>query len=96
MILRALLEATPEPPADADIEALLYAFDVMHAERQQLLDRLLAPIDVTDEDRDVARQIAEREARWQDALASARAACRQSRLNTGKLRSYASAQAGEL
>ena len=96
MILRALLDATPAPPADADVDALLHAFLVVLAARQEILDRWIEPIVVTDEVRALAEQLTERDAAWHDALAAAQVAVSQHRVNAGKLRGYASAQAGEL
>jgi len=96
VILRALLDATPAPPEGADVDALLHAFDLMRAARQEILDRWIEPIVVTVEVRALAEQLTERDAAWHDALAAAQAAVSQHRLNAGKLRGYAPVQAGEL
>lgn len=96
MILRALLDATPPPPTDADADSLLFAFEVMLSTRQQLLDQWREPVVVTDTHRELVEQLGQREAAWRDALAKAHADVSQHRVNAGKLRGYAPARAGGL
>ncbi len=95
--LQALVDATPPPPETAELDALLVAMWQVHARRAELLASLEAPIVlVTDEDRQLAELIGVRQRAWSDALEVARTALATQRLNSGKVRGYASTLAGEL
>lgn len=88
-MIRALLAATPEPPDLTDVDALLHAFDVMRAARQEILDAMVGPVVISDEDRALADSLLARDAAWLDALARAKAAVGTSRMGTKQLRRYA-------
>ena len=88
-MIRALLDATPVPPDVGDIDALLYAFDVMRAARQEILDAMVGPTVVSDEDRALVGVLIARDAAWIAALERAKADVNQHRLGTKQLRRYA-------
>jgi len=96
MTIRELLDATPEPPSgDVDIDVLLATFHEVLAARQHLIDSARDCVLVA-EDRSLISELEARQAAWSAALARARAVVAQGRVNAGKLRGYASVQAGEL
>lgn len=95
--LQALVDATPPPPECDDLDALLAALWEVHARRAAILATLVTPIALMSaEDLQLAALIAERQTAWADALESARQALATQRLNSGKIRGYASTLAGEL
>jgi hypothetical protein len=98
--LRALLEATPLPPsfeAADDVEALMAALWDSHARRAQVISGLTAPMPlVSDEERELARTLSERQLAWDTALEQARALVGTQRVNANKVRGYASALASAL
>jgi hypothetical protein len=95
-VIRELLEATPFPPDAADVDALLHAFDVMRAARQQILDAMVGPVVISEEDRALADALVARDAVWTDALARAKASVGASRMGTKQLRRYAPTDARDL
>ena len=95
-MIRELLEATPVPPDDGDIDALLYAFDVMRTARQEILDAMVGPFVVSDEDRALAEVLSARDAAWTAALARGKSDVGQHRLGTKQLRRYAPPDACDL
>lgn len=96
-MIRELLEATPEPPVDGEVDALLYSFDVMRAARQVILDAMAAgPIVISEEDRALAETLAARDVAWMDVLRRAKAAVGNQRVGTKQLRRYAPADARDL
>lgn len=88
MTIRVLVDATPPPPDDAEPGALLEAFEVMFAARQEILARIDAIAVITAEDRELVSLLGERQAAWADALARARTAVSHHRLGARQLRSY--------
>lgn len=88
-MIRALLDATPAPPDGGDVDALLYAFDVMRSARQEILDAMVGPFVISDEDRALADLLVARDAAWTAALERAKADVNQHRLGTKQLRRYA-------
>jgi hypothetical protein len=78
------------------VSALLAGFVAMHDARQQILDDLAEPIQLaSDEDREKADLLFERQAAWSQALAEAKIAVGDHRLNVRKLRGYRRVLAGE-
>lgn len=95
--LQALVDATPPPPESDDLDVLLAAMWEVHARRAAILAALVTPIALASaEDLQLAALIAERQTAWADALERARQALATQRLNTGKVRGYATTLAGEL
>lgn len=86
MTLRALLDATPEPPETSDPDVLLAAFEVMAAARQALVGQLVAPVV---EDPDALAMLAERERAWFAAIRRAQQTVASQCGAARKLRSYA-------
>ena len=96
-MIRELLEATPPPPDVTDVDALLYAFDVMRSARQAILDAMAgAPVVISDEDRALADALVARDAAWTAALADAKTSVGQARVGTKQLRRYAPTDARDL
>jgi hypothetical protein len=97
-VIRELLEATPPPPPDeTDIDALLYAFDVICTARQEILDAMAAgPVVISDEDRALSEMLVARDAAWTATLAQAKTAVGQARMATKQLRRYAPTDARDL
>jgi hypothetical protein len=50
-ILARLLELTPEPPIDAEIDQLLAAFDAIVTARAAIIDALIPPVTIAATDR---------------------------------------------
>jgi hypothetical protein len=88
-MIRALLDATPPPPELTDVDALLFAFDLMRTARQEILDAMTGPLVISDEDRGLAEALVARDAAWTDALARAKESVRHHRVGTNQLRRYA-------
>jgi hypothetical protein len=88
-LLRELIAATPMPPEGADADALLAAFDTMFEARQHLLLQITARLVDSDENRALVRELAVRDAAWEQALTAARAAVGAARSGNKALRSYA-------
>lgn len=95
-MIRALLDATPPPPDATDVDALLYAFDMMRDARQRILDAMTGPVVISEEDRALAEALSARDAAWMDALAHAKECVNHSRVGTKQLRRYAPADARDL
>ncbi len=84
------------PPDATDVDALLYAFDVMRDARQKILDAMTGPVVISDDDRALAEALVARDAAWTAALAQAKECVGQSRLGTKQMRRYASLDARDL
>jgi len=96
-MIRELLDATPEPPADGEVDALLYTFDAMRSARQRILDAMVkAPIVISAEDRALADTLAARDAAWMDVLARAKATVSMQSVGTQQVRRYAPADTRDL
>lgn len=97
-ILLELLEATPMPPLSAEIDALLRAFDAMHARRDEILGRLRSssgPRRTLDETEiSIASTLEARQALWMTQLAEAKQATSDQRIGATKLRAYAPSLSG--
>lgn len=92
MTLDDLLAATPAPPAEADAEELLAAFEAMFAARKALIEKLSGTIAVVSpEDVAAASLLNERQAEWSEALARAQRQVAQARIGAKKLKGYAPA-----
>jgi hypothetical protein len=88
-ILARLLEATPLPPKDADVDTLLAAFEASHAARGAILAELGAPLDAsTPEARELLHHLASRQHLWREALAAAIEAVKEQQIGVGKLKRY--------
>lgn len=95
-MIRELLEVTPEPPDATDVDALLYAFDLMRDARQNILDAMTGPVVISEEDRALVEVLVARDAAWTVALVRAQECVKQSRVGTTQLRRYASFDSREL
>jgi hypothetical protein len=89
-IVRALLDATPLPPEDADVDTLTERFAVISAERQALIESITPPLAVmSPEDRAVFDELRARQEGWMAALGKALDHVRAQRIGTAKLKGYA-------
>ena len=88
-LVTRLLDATPVPAADADIDQLLAAFDAIHAARAAILADAQAPFTLSDTDRPLLAELEWRQNIWQDALAAALRRVGVHRRGTAQLRAYA-------
>ena len=88
-VLTGLLELTPLPPAGAEIDPLLAAFEAIIAQRAQLLDRLAPPIVLGDAERVLVLDLERRDSVWQAALTAAMRTVSQQRHGNEQLRAYA-------
>jgi hypothetical protein len=96
-VIRELLEATPPPPPDeADVDALLYTFDLMRDARQKILDTMTGPMVISDDDRALAEALVARDAAWTEVLARAKESVGRQRMGTKQLRRYAPTDARDL
>ena len=89
-IIRELLDATPLPPEDADVDSLTTQFSAISARRQTLIESTTPPVAVTSpEDRAFLEELRARQAAWMDALRRALDDVRGQRIGTTKLKGYA-------
>jgi hypothetical protein len=84
-----MLDATPLPPEDATVEALIAAFATVRACRQAILDEALQVTITEPADRARFAELAARDAAWRDALNTALSVVAAQRLGVTKLRRYA-------
>ena len=88
-ILRELIEVTPMPPEAADADTVIATFEAMFGARQELLGRIGDRLADTDENRALVRELAVRDAAWEQVLTLARDAVGVARSGTKRLRGYA-------
>lgn len=91
-VLTRLIELTPLPPEDAEIDPMLAAFEAIIAQRAALLDHLehlAPPLQLDPADRALVRELERRDAAWQDALTTAMRRVSQQRHGNEQLRAYA-------
>jgi hypothetical protein len=88
-ILAQLLERTPSPPADTDVESLLAAFQTMLAARAAVLAAIAPPFVLSAPDRGLLVELERRQLAWHDALAAAQRTVGAQRCATNQLRAYA-------
>jgi hypothetical protein len=61
-VLTRLIELTPAPPTDSEIDPLLAAFEAIIAQRAELLDRLAPPLQLGDAERALMCELERRDA----------------------------------
>ena len=88
-VLARLIELTPVPPPDAEIDALLAAFEAIIAQRAELLDSLAPPLQLGEAERPLVLEIERRDAIWQAALTAAMRTVTAQRHGNEQLRAYA-------
>lgn len=88
-VLARLLEATPLPPKDGDVDAVLAAFEDSHARRAAILAEVTDPLDIsTPEARELIHHLQTRQDLWREALAQALDRVREHCAGASKLRRY--------
>ena len=87
-LLERLLEATPHPPEGLDADALIAAFQQMHAARKAIMDGMQGLL-LDAFDREGVRELGARQQAWHDALAASMERVREQRIGAAKLRKYA-------
>jgi hypothetical protein len=87
-ILQLLVEATPLPPVEADLDELLYAFRDVDRRRQAIIDDLRAPVATTEEDRVLLAELDARHDAWRAALAIAKERLRGQLVGLRRARAY--------
>lgn len=90
-LLEQLLEATPYPPADVEVDTLLVAFQQMHAGRQAIIDGMKGIL-LDGFDPVGVKELAARQDAWHAALAETMDRVREQRIGTAKLRKYAAVE----
>lgn len=88
-LLEQLLEATPRPTEGLDADAMIAAFQQMHARRQAVMNGMQGLL-LDGFDPDGVRELAARQQAWHEALAATMERVREQRIGAGKLRKYAS------
>lgn len=88
-VLTRLVELTPLPPDDTEIDPMLAAFETIVEQRAALLDRLAPPLQLGDADRSLVLEIERRDAAWRAALTAAMRRVSQQRHGNEQLRAYA-------
>lgn len=89
-IIRDLLDATPLPPEDADVDVLVERFSAISERRQALIDSITPPLAVTSpEEQACLDELRARQTAWMDALGRALDHVRERRIGTAKLKGYA-------
>lgn len=88
-LLTQLIELTPLPPAERDIDTLLSESEAIVDRRAELFAQLDAPLEPSDADRPLVLELQRRDAAWQDALTAAMRTVRRHRHGTEQLRAYA-------
>lgn len=86
-LLEQLLEATPYPPLAIEPDAMITAFQQMHANRQAIMERLQGLL-IDRFDPVGVRELAARQNAWQAALAAAMEKVREQRIGASKVRAY--------
>ena len=88
-LLTRLLDVTPAPTPDTDVEALLAAFEAIVAQRAVILAGAAAPITLSEMDRPLLVELQRRQNIWQDALGAALRRVGEQRVAATQLRAYA-------
>lgn len=88
-VLVQLIALTPLPPSDAPPELLLATFEAILEHRAALVASIVPPLEVTDFDRALLRELEDRHAAWLDALAHAKRQVLEQRHANHQLRAYA-------
>lgn len=91
-VLLQLLEVTPPPPVDGEIDDLLTRFEAIIARRAQLIEQLAAPLALAADDRPLVVELEQRDAAWQAALTTALETVGKQRHGADQLRAYAPAR----
>lgn len=86
-LLEQLLEATPHPPDGLDADAMIAAFQQMHARRQAVITGMQGLL-LDGFDPVGVRELAARQQAWHDALAATMERVREQRIGAAKLRKY--------
>jgi hypothetical protein len=89
-LLEQLLAATPYPPETREADAMLLAFQQMHADRQAIMDSMQGLL-LDGFDPAGVRELAARQDAWHAALAATMDSVREQRIGASKLRKYAPA-----
>lgn len=90
-IIRELLDATPLPPEDGDVDVLTARFAEISEARQALIESITPPLAVTcPEDRAYLDELRLRHHVWLEALNRALDHVREQRIGTSKMKGYAS------
>jgi len=90
-ILVRLLELTPEPPLGTEAEHLLDGFEVIVAQRAEVIALIVPPLTLGDADRPLLVELERRQSLWQAALAEALRIVGEQRCGNSQLRAYAQA-----
>lgn len=88
-ILVRLLDATPLPTPGSGVEQMLEAIEGIMAERSAILALIVPPLRIDELDRPLLVELEQREAVWNDALATAQRAIGEQRCGAAHLRAYA-------
>jgi hypothetical protein len=88
-LLTRLLELTPEPDPEIEVDHLLASFEVIVAKRAAVIALIVPPLRLTADERPLLVELERREAVWQDALAAALRTIGEQRCGAGQLRAYA-------
>lgn len=87
-LLEQLLDATGYPPDLVEADALLAAFQQMHARRQAIISGMQGLL-IDGFDPAGVRELAARQTAWHAALSMAMERTREQRIGASKLRAYA-------
>lgn len=90
-LLTLLIEATPLPAMDFDVEELLVLFEDIMTKRAELIAQISAPLTLSEIDRPLLAELERRQNLWQDVLATALRTVGERRCGASHLRSYAGA-----
>jgi hypothetical protein len=90
-LLNLLIEATPVPTMDFDVEELLVVFEDIMARRAELISQITAPLTLSEIDRPLLAELERRQNLWQDVLATALRTVGERRCGASHLRAYAGA-----
>jgi hypothetical protein len=88
-VVQALLDATPMPPDDLDVDALLATFTAVHAARQTIMETVSPPLFVADADQPILEILRHRQRAWLAALDAAMKRVCDQRIGSTKLKGYA-------
>jgi hypothetical protein len=88
-LLTRLIDATPVPTMDFDVEELLALFEDIMARRAEIIGLIAPPLTLSEIDRPLLAELERRQNLWQDALATALRTVGERRCGASHLRAYA-------
>jgi hypothetical protein len=87
-LITRLLDLTPVPTPDAEVDDLLAVFEAVLARRAAILGVIASPVTLSEQDRPLLAELHRRQDAWQGALATALRRVGEQRCAATQLRAY--------